>query len=99
MTMGMGGILAMYRQKSMRAKLLEEENKQLKSSLQTAIQQLEGIELRFAERAALVSVVRDGRTIRFGFLRNHEVHYVQCMATWDVDIDAVRKLLLEPLSS
>lgn len=93
--MGMGGILAMYRQKSMRAKLLETENKQLKASLQTAMQQLEGIGLRLADRAALVSIVRDGRIIRFGFLRNHEVHYVQCMATWDVDVDAIRMTLLE----
>jgi phosphoribosylaminoimidazole-succinocarboxamide synthase len=56
---------------------------------------LEGLALRLEDRAALISIVRDGRKLRFGFVRNGKLTYVECMGTWDDDVDAWKRELLK----
>ncbi len=59
---------------------------------------LDGMELRFKERAALMSIVREGRMIRFMFARYDQIHYIQVMGTWDDDLDQWKRDLLEPIN-
>lgn len=49
------------------------------------------------DRAALISIVRTGRVIRFGFVRNGQMTFIEMMGTWDDDVDAWRAALLSPL--
>jgi hypothetical protein len=80
-----------------RAVIAEAELATTQAALETAQQHLAGIELRFAERAALVSIARQGRINKFMFLRNGQLTTVECMGTWDDDVDGWKKALLEPL--
>ena len=57
---------------------------------------LAGMELRFKERAALVSITRNGRMIRFLFVRNDELIPIETFGTWDSDIAAWIDQLLTP---
>lgn len=52
-----------------------------------------------ADRAALISIVREGRSLRFGFVRNDKVFYIETYATMGDDIAAWKRDLLEPLTN
>ena len=66
----------------------------LNAALDVAREQLNGIELRFAERAALVSIVQTGRINRFTFLRNGQVHVVETYSTMEDDVPGWKSALL-----
>lgn len=67
----------------------------LNASLNVAREHLNGIELRFAERAALVSIVQTGRINRFTFLRNGQIHVVETYSTMEDDVPGWKRDLLE----
>lgn len=79
-----------------RALIAEAELATTQAALATAEQHLAGIELRFAERAALVSITRQGRINKFMFLRNGQLTTIETMGTWDDDVEGWKKALLEP---
>lgn len=66
--------------------------------LESLKQALDGMELRFKERAALMSIVREGRMIRFMFARDDKLHFIQMLGTWDDDLDQWKRDLLEPIN-
>ena len=80
-----------------RALVAEAETATLRAALDIAQQELNGIQLRLKERAALVSLTREGRKLRFIFTRNNELITVEAIGTWDDDVDAWKRQLLEPL--
>jgi hypothetical protein len=80
-----------------RALVAEAEAATLRTTIAQIQQQLYGVELRFKERAALMSITRKGRTTRFIFIRNGEMIPVETIGTWDDDVDGWKKRLLEPL--
>lgn len=51
---------------------------------------------RMNDRAALMGLNIHGRTIRFTFVRNAEFTAIECMSTYDADVDGWRKALLLP---
>lgn len=63
--------------------------------LSDAREQLDGIELRLRERAALISITREGRKLHFTFVRNGSPYRVTCMGTWSDDVDGWKKELLQ----
>ena len=46
------------------------------------------------DSARLISLTREGRVIRFRFRRNNQLYDVQCMGTWDDDVDQWQQDLL-----
>jgi len=59
-------------------------------------QQIDALEQLVLNRAALISIERvDGRIIRFTFTRRGQVFRCETYGTWDQDVDAWRKALLE----
>lgn len=65
------------------------------TALALATEQLEGLELRLADRAALISIERNGRINRFLFVRNGQLLTIETMGTWDDDVEGWKKQLLE----
>jgi len=65
------------------------------AALETATEHLAGIELRFANRAALISLGRDGRKLNFTFVRNKELIRITAMGTWEDDLDQWKRELFE----
>lgn len=58
---------------------------------------LAGMELRFKERAALISIVRiDGRIVRFGFVRHDQIYFIEMIGSWSDDLDQWKRDLLQP---
>lgn len=57
---------------------------------------LDGIDLRFQDRTALMSIVRVDRKIRFGFVRYNEPFYIEVYGSWDDDVDEWTRQLLQP---
>lgn len=51
---------------------------------------------RMNDRAALMSINISGRTLRFTFVRNAQFTAIDCMSTYDADVESWRKALLEP---
>ena len=78
-----------------RAVLAEAELAVLRAALEQADQRLKGIELLMADRAALVSIRRDGRMNKFTFVRNGELTVIETFGSWDDDPDRWRKILLD----
>lgn len=68
------------------------------AALDEAREHLAGVELRFKERAALVSIARQGRVNKFTFLRNNVLTTIETIGTWDDDVAAWKRALLEPLA-
>jgi hypothetical protein len=60
-----------------------------------AREELDGIQLRLANRAALISIARDGRALKFTFVRNGDVIVIETISTWSDDIDQWKKELFE----
>lgn len=44
---------------------------------------------RAAKRTELVNVARDGRTIKFTFMRNNVLTEIETYGTWDVNLTAL----------
>lgn len=65
--------------------------------LETALQMLDAMARKFQEANTLISINRDGRQNVFTFIRNNEIHRIRTIGTWDDDIDAWKKLLIDPL--
>jgi hypothetical protein len=78
-----------------RALLAEAELKTVRVALDSATEHLAGIELRFASRAALVSLTREGRINRFTFLRNGQMFRIETMGLLSDDWNQWKKDLLE----
>jgi hypothetical protein len=55
---------------------------------------IDGIQLRFNERAALMSITRNGPKMCFVFVRNNDVIKVEALVTWDDDVEQLKKDLL-----
>lgn len=49
------------------------------------------------DRAALISIVREGRKLRFGFVRNGTLTFIETIGTWDDNVEAWREALLSPI--
>lgn len=83
--------------KQLAADLIEAQAKRAASeaSLALATDALDMLEKRMNDRAALISIVRDGRKIRFGFVRNQELHYIEMLGMWADDVDGWKAALLE----
>lgn len=64
-------------------------------ALTEANEQLKGLQLTLADRAALISITRNGRMNRFMFVRNGQLLTIETMGTWDDDVDGWKKQLLE----
>lgn len=79
-----------------RALVAEAANALYEAQLTALNEQLQGIELRFAEQASLISIVRDGRKIRFNFTRHGNLYSIEVMGTWDDDVDGWKRALLQP---
>jgi len=78
-----------------RAIAAETENTMLRAALDTANEHLNGIELRFADRATLVSITREGRLNRFTFVRNGQLTIVETYSTMEDDLPGWKRALLE----
>jgi hypothetical protein len=66
----------------------------LNAALDVAREHLEGIEIRFTERAVLVSIVQTGRVNRFTFVRNGQTHVVETYSTMEDDVPGWKSALL-----
>lgn len=78
-----------------RATVAEAELAIAKAALAVAEEHLQGIELRFASRAALVSITRSGRLNRFLFVRNGNMITVETYSTMEDDLPGWKRELLE----
>jgi hypothetical protein len=67
------------------------------AALISASRQLDGIEAIQADRAALVSITRDGAVLKFTFVRNGELTVCETYGTLDQDVPGWRRALLERL--
>lgn len=57
--------------------------------------QVDALELVVLNRAALVNVEQDGRTLRLTFTRRGALHRIEAYAGMSVSVDSIRKELLE----
>lgn len=63
-------------------------------ALKIATDCIDMLEKRMNERAAIISIVRDGRKIRFGFVRNQQLIYIETVGMWSDDVDGWKQQLL-----
>jgi hypothetical protein len=77
------------------AAVQEAELATLRAALDLAREHLAGIELRMNERAALVSITRDGRKNNFTFVRRGEIFRITTVGTWDDDVAGWKRDLFE----
>lgn len=80
-----------------RAIAAEGANAILNAALDQAKLGFTALEARLSERAALVSIVREGRKVRFIHVRNGKSHIIEMYGTWDDDVDGWKAALLGPL--
>lgn len=78
-----------------RTTVAEAELAVAKAAIAAAEEHLQGIELRFASRAALVSITRSGRLNRFLFVRNGQMTTVETYSTMEDDLPGWKRDLLE----
>lgn len=57
---------------------------------------IDGLELLQGERATLISITRNGRMNRWLFTRGDSLVSIETVGSWDDDIDAWKRDLLEP---
>lgn len=77
-----------------RAIAAEEAVKQVGALLDIAREELQGIQLRLADRAALMSMVQDGRKVKLVFVRNGELTQIEVYRTMGDDWNAIEQRLL-----
>lgn len=65
------------------------------AQLSETISVINALNVRIASRATLISIHRDGRRNVFTFAKNGEIHRISTMGTWDDDIEAWSKALIE----
>lgn len=78
-----------------RAEAAEAALTQCQAGLAIAQEHLAGIELRMNDRAALVSIVRQGRVNRFLFVRNGNTIMVETYSALEDDLPGWKRELLE----
>lgn len=78
-----------------RAVLAEAELTATRVGLEAAQQHLDGIELRMADRAVLISITKNGRMNKFTFVRNGQMTVIETYGSWDDDPDEWREKLLK----
>ena len=78
-----------------RAKEAEAELELCKAAIATAREELAGIQARFASRAALVSITRQGRLNHFLFIRNGQLIRVDTYSTMEDNLPGWKRDLLE----
>lgn len=59
-----------------------------------ALQTICEVEQRLDDRATLINIDRNGRKIRFTFVRNKQLTVIETFGTWGDNIDEWRKALL-----
>lgn len=67
------------------------------AQVQACREAMEGIDLRFRERAALMSITRDGALLRFTFVRHDQLHMIETYGTWSDDVEGWKRALLAPM--
>lgn len=87
----------MFKRNAYEARIAELEARLLAQKAAT-IDTLNAMQARFLDRAALMAINSEGRRLRFTFVRNNTVINIDCMGTWDDDVDEWRQMLLEPSS-
>jgi len=80
-----------------RALAAEGANAILNAAIDQAKEGFTALEARLSERAALVSIVREGRKVRFIHVRNGKSHIIEMYGTWDDDVDGWKAALLGPI--
>ncbi len=80
-----------------RAQAAEAQLAEAKDRLVFANAALDGMKRRFDERAALISIRREGRRIFFTFARAGEIIRVDALGTWNDDVELWKKLLIDAL--
>lgn len=78
-----------------RAVLAEAQVAAQQAALEQAQQHLDGIELRMADRAVLISITKNGRMNKFTFVRNGIMTVIETYGSWDDDPDEWREKLLK----
>jgi hypothetical protein len=73
---------------------LRERAERAEADLAKAREHLAGIELRLANRAVLVSLIRDKRKVRFVFERNGDLTQIEAYITLDQGWDELERRLL-----
>jgi hypothetical protein len=63
------------------------------AALKVAQEGMEGFDLLMQQRASLVSITREGRYIRFMFMRNNRPTVIKVMGTWDDDVEGWKREL------
>lgn len=70
---------------------------ELEAFIEAQNDRLKGIELLMANSAALISIVKQGRVLRFGFARNGKAFYIETIGMMSDDTETWKRALLEPV--
>ena len=77
---------------------LQKENDQLRAQLAEGCALLKEMKGIIQNRTMLASVEQKGRVMRFGFIRNGALSYVEAYADMSVNVPELRKQYIEPLT-
>lgn len=80
---------------SVTVNFLTDLSKRVDAAADDQQQQIDALEQLVLNRAALVAIEQDGRTLRLTFTRRGELHQIEAYAGMSVDVAALRKKLLD----
>jgi hypothetical protein len=69
--------------------------RELERELAASAERLDAIELAQRDRAALVSIVQDGRSLIFTFVRNGKLTRCETYSTMEADVPGWKRALIE----
>jgi hypothetical protein len=81
-----------------RAQAAEVSLREADKHIADARQSLEQVQMMHRDRAALVSITQNGRTLAFTFVRNGELTVCETYSTMEADVPAWRAALLDRLT-